>query len=125
MLMQLNGKWQAGEADILCILRLPGEKYHVAIYEEHPLPGSVEAIDSLEFLRLKSKMHHTLGNDTLAEAQSNAAELRKGVTFADSNVYLDAAITVEDPVGQFIVPNWTRKNCTLEEALRHIGGRES
>lgn len=118
MLIKQDDKtYVAGPADILCILKLPAGTFHVAFFEEHPMPGPVRPISELGVIRLKSKMHHTVGGKTLAEAQTHLSEMRSKIKLPDANVVGDRAIEVEDPVNVWVLPNWTRDNRTLEDVL--------
>lgn len=110
--------FNGGEADMICILKLPGGRYHVAFYEENPMPGPVQPIRELSFVRLKSKMHHTAGAENLEEAQEHARQLREKIILPNSNVFITEAIELEDPVSVWAVPNWTTGTCTLEAALK-------
>ncbi|MDP3726401.1 MAG: hypothetical protein Q8R36_04365 [bacterium] len=112
-----DNTYLAGPADILCILKLPTGTFHVAFFEEKPMPGPIRPINELDGIRLKSKMHHTVGGKTLAEAQAHLRELRAKIKLPDQNVVDDAAIEVEDPVNVLLLLNWTRGNKTLKEVL--------
>lgn len=117
LLQQDNGTFLAGPADIICILQLPKGIYHAAFFEEHPMAGQTKPINELEFLRLKSKMHHTTGADTLEGAQEHVKEMREKIILSDDNIMIDEAIPVTDPVNVWPVLNWTKGNMTLKEAL--------
>ena len=112
-----NETYTVGEADIICILKLPTNTYHVAFFEEHPLPGQVKPIGELDFLRLKSKMHHTQGSPTLEGAQVHLDEMRGKLIIPDANVLKERAISVEDPVNTWVLPNWIKDNKPLSEIL--------
>ncbi len=112
-----DGTCTMGPADIICIFRLPSGRYHVAILEEHPMPGPVQPIESLDFIRLKSKMHHTTGAETLEGAQAHLAELRKRLRMEDTNVVSDIAIDIGDPVCVIPVTNWIKEKIPLKSAL--------
>ncbi len=47
------------------LLNTTTNRYHPIIYQDNPLPGPIE---DQKARRLKSKMHHTGGFDTFAEA---------------------------------------------------------
>lgn len=112
-----DGTFVGGPADIICILKLPDGKFHAAFFEEHPLPGPVKPISELSMLRLKSKMHHTAGADTLEGAQQHLRELRAWIVLPDANVLADTPIEVNDPLSVWVVPNWTLGNCDLQKAI--------
>lgn len=110
--------FQGGIADVICILKLPGGTFHVAFYEEHPMPGPVRPIKDLDFIRLKSKMHHTAGALTLEGAQKHLDDMRAKIKIPDNNVARNIALDMEDPVSTLILPNWVRANKTVEEVLQ-------
>jgi hypothetical protein len=116
-----NGTFTAGEADIICILKLPTNTYHVAFFEEHPFAGQVKPIKEEPMLRLKSKMHHTKGSLTLEGAQVHLDDMRTKLIVLDSNVIRDRAIEVQDPVNVWVVPNWIKENKQLAEVLQLRG----
>jgi len=112
-----KGVFNALSADMICILKLPAGTFHVAFFEEHPMPGPVQPISDLSALRLKSKMHHTRGAKTLEEAKEHAKKLCEQIILPDESVFVDKAIEVDDPVNNIVVGNWTTGKITLEEAL--------
>ncbi|MDO8408156.1 MAG: hypothetical protein Q7S95_02890 [bacterium] len=112
-----DGTYVAGPADIACIFRLPGGRYHIAVLEEYPMPGPPKSVDELDFIRLKSKMHHTAGAETLEGAQEHLAQLRKKIEFKDTNVVGDISIDMDDPVCVIQVRNWIRETMSLKEAM--------
>ncbi|TSC81738.1 MAG: hypothetical protein G01um101420_843 [Parcubacteria group bacterium Gr01-1014_20] len=112
-----DGTVLSGPADTLCILRLPVGSYHVAFFEEKPMPGPVKPINELSIIRLKSKMHETNGHETLEGAKASLAELRKKFIVPDENVVDDVAFEVEDPVQVWVVENWIGKSLSLKNAL--------
>ena len=118
MLMERgDGTFDGGEADFICILRLPSGTYHATVFEEHPLPGPVKPISELTTVRVKSKMHHTVGSPTFEGAQKHVEELRDRIVLPDENVVSDEALEVDDSVSNRLLPNWTRGGVTLKEAL--------
>lgn len=114
---QDDGTYVAGPADILCILKLPAGTFHVAFFEEHPMPGPIRPIDELDVLRLKSKAHHTIGGKTLEEAQIHLSEMRAKIKLPDENVVGDKEIEVIDSVNVWILPNWKKGDKTLRDVL--------
>jgi hypothetical protein len=112
-----GGMLLAGPADMVCILKLPAGTFHVAFFEEHPMPGPVQPINELPVIRLRSKMHHTSGSPTFEGAQQHVRELRAKIELPDSNVLDSEAIPVRDPVSNLLVPNWTLGNISLRDAL--------
>lgn len=118
MLMEnADGTFTAGPADVICILQLPGGTFHAAFFEEKPLPGPIGPLTELEFIRLKSKMHHTQGTASLADSQAELDKLRSKISISDANVLRDEAIKVNDPVSVWLVQNWLRGSISLREAL--------
>jgi hypothetical protein len=66
----------AGPLDAILILRHAATgRYHVAFFEEQPPPGPRQAVDDVQVVRLKSRMHHTAGSDTLEGAGVHVDEL--------------------------------------------------
>lgn len=112
-----DGTYTMGPADVICIFRLPSGWYHMAVLEENPMPGPIKPIGECDFIRLKSKMHHTEGAETLEGAQQHLLELRKQIKIGDANVVSDAALDISDPVTVFPVRNWTKEKIPLKEAL--------
>lgn len=110
------GRYQAGEADVILIAQL-GARFHVVFLEEHPLPGPIGPIATQAFIRLKSKMHHTAGEDTLAGAQARLDEMRETITIADANVSRERALFVGDCVMVFSVANWVAAGVPFAHVL--------
>lgn len=110
-----DGIFVAGEADVLCILKLSSETFHVAFFEEHPMLGPIKPIKDSEFIRLKSKMHHTSGASTIAEAQEHLKKLREKIEISDNNVVSDEAIAVKDPVCVWVVGNWIKNGISFKD----------
>lgn len=119
LIPQENGTVSAGPADILCILKLPTGRFHPAFFEEHPMPGPIKPIEELSFVRLKSKMHHTSGMETLEDATAHIADLRKKLIISDENVVSDEAFEVIDPMSVLAIKNWTTGQITLKSALKN------
>ena len=72
MLSNPDGTFMGGPLDVLCILHdVNTGRYHPAFFEEAPFPGPVADVRATTIVRLKSKMHHTGGFATLAEAVDN------------------------------------------------------
>lgn len=117
MFQNEDGTYTLGPADVLCIFRLPTGRFHVTLLEEQPMPGPIQPIEELNFIRLKSKMHHTVGADTLEGAQQQLQELRQKIKVSDLCVIADVAVDIEDPVCVLPVRNWIRERITLKEAF--------
>lgn len=86
MLMPDGDKFIGGPLDVLCILQHEG-RFHPAFFEEAPFPGPVQEVAATPVVRLKSKMHHTSGFGTLAEAvqEIEAGSLSK-ITLPPENI---------------------------------------
>ncbi len=107
----------AGPLDIICIMKLPSGTYHVAFLEESPFPGEVLAPKDTPFVRLKSKMHHTVGAQTFEGALVHLRDTRKKIELPDANVIEDAAIEVDDPVSVWTVSNWLTNGRRLKDCI--------
>lgn len=105
-----NGTYEAGPLDVLCILHdVNTGKYHAAFFEESPFPGKVESMEEMEVVRLKSKMHHTAGSETLDGALAHLKELSEKIIVPDENVKKEP-IDWNGEIGiTFVWENW-RKN---------------
>ncbi len=105
-----DGTHLVGPADLVCILHDHStNRYHVAFFEESPLPGPVKPLDQMGFLRLKSKMHHTGGAPTLQEAEQHVVELRKTLDILDSSVLLEP-LDWDGQMGLCLIStNWLRE----------------
>lgn len=57
------------------------------MWEEYPFPGTFPS-DGTGPLRLKSKMHHTEGSETLEGAIEHVRQTRKKITIPDANVHI-------------------------------------
>ncbi len=105
-----NGTHTAGSADVLCILKdVTTERFHAAFFEESPMPGPVKPIMELDFIRLKSKMHHTGGADTLDGALEHLKELSEKVKVPDTNVWKEPIDWDGVPGIVWMLPNWLKK----------------
>jgi len=112
-----DGTCFCGPSDIVYILRLPNDRYHVVFTEEHPMPGPIRDIETLEVLRMKSKMHHTTGADDFAGAQQHLQEMLTKLKIQPENVVSEVAFDSDDPVRSFMLANWTRGGVSLRDAL--------
>lgn len=87
MIEATNGTFTAGELDVLCILHnVNTGRYHAAFFEEHPLPGEVKSVKETDIVRLKSKMHHTEGSETLEGALEHLEKLSEQIIVPDENI---------------------------------------
>lgn len=98
-------------ADLFCILHdKKAKRFHVAFFEESPMPGPIREVKDLEVLRLKSRMHHTEGAPTLKEAKVHLAELRRKIEVSDLSV-LEEPLPWDGQVGIVLLSvNWVREN---------------
>lgn len=104
-----NGTFTAGGLDMLCILHdVNTDRYHAAFFEEHPLPGEVKSIEETDIVRLKSKMHHTTGSDTLEGALEHLKELSEQIIVPEENIKKDP-IDWDGEIGiVFVWNNWRK-----------------
>lgn len=104
-----NGTFTAGRLDVLCILHnVNTGRYHAAFFEEHPLPGEVKSIEETDIVRLKSKMHHTTGSDTLEGALEHLEELSEQIIVPEENIKKDP-IDWDGEIGiVFVWENWRK-----------------
>lgn len=100
-----NGTFTAGSLDVLCILYdVNKNKYHAAFFEEHPFPSSEET----DMVRLRSKMHHTEGSDTLDGALEHLKELSKRIIVPEENIWKEP-FEWDGRLGiTFVKRNWRR-----------------
>ena len=120
-----NGTVTGGPLDILCILHsAPSGRYHVAFFEEHPLPSqSGESVDEIDFVRLKSILTHTDGADTLEGAHDHLREMREKLILQDENV-TEVPLPWDGTIGTvWMVGNWRKTKEPLEEVLKTSVGR--
>lgn len=115
-----DGTFTAGPLDVLCILQHEKTgRFHPAFVEERPLPGPVPSPKDMTFARMKSKMHHTTGFDTLEAAVTDLRE--------DLAKKLSCRSVLEKPLLWNGVPFaciWPVKDGSLdlEHAPQHVGG---
>lgn len=99
-----DGTFMGGSKDVICILNDSNTgKYHVSFFEEAPFPGEH---NELSFVRLKSKMHHTQGSETIEGALEHLKDMREKIEIEDNNVWLEP-IEWDGSQGLVMtVPNW-------------------
>lgn len=104
-----NDTFTVGGLDVLCILHdVNTDRYHAAFFEEHPLPGEVKSIEETDIVRLKSKMHHTTGSDTLEGALEHLKELSEKIIVPEENIKKDP-IDWNGEIGiVFVWNNWRK-----------------
>lgn len=112
-----SGTYLGGPADVAMIVQI-GERFHVCFLEEYPLPGQSQPVEELAVIKLKSKMHHTVGAATLEEAQAQLDDLRTKIELPDANIIRDRAIAMNDPVSVMFLPNWLADKRTVGEVWR-------
>jgi len=117
LLEQEDGRLLAGPLDMMCILHnVHNHRYHVAFFEEHPC-GSITDVEHTDVVRLRSKMHHTAGADTLEGALVHLAEMRQKITIDDKNV-ITTPIGWDGEIGiTWIASNWLRDGTDAAQAL--------
>ncbi len=52
-----------------------------------PLPEKVKSIEETDIVRLKSKMHHTRGSDTLDRVLIHLKELSEKIAVPEDNIF--------------------------------------
>jgi hypothetical protein len=110
MFIVTDSGWIAGLWDLLAIVRDTSTgRFHVYAFYEAPPPGPYNP--DLEFVRLKSKMHHTTGATTFEEALGHLAETRKKIQIADDNVWSRIDQVLERDCSEsfadvIVVPRW-------------------
>jgi len=103
-----NNTYQGGPLDVLCILHeMHTGRYHAAFFEESPLPGPVKSLHETDVVRLKSKMHHTEGSDTLAGAVVHLEELATQIHLPESNIWKEPIEWDGSPV-VMLRSNWLK-----------------
>lgn len=122
--VQSDGTVMAGEADVLCILHnAQTQRWHVAFFEEHPLPSQGGAsISELDSLRLKSRFTHTSGGETIDDAREHLADMRTKLIVDDRNV-ASKALPWDGELGiVWMVPNWRKADRPIDEVLATFVG---
>jgi hypothetical protein len=90
MFFQSENGLQGGSYDVICILHdIDNKRYHAAAFEDKPFAGSFDENEDRSFVRLKSKMHHTSGAETLEEALKHLEDLKAKVSVPEKNVWTD------------------------------------
>lgn len=109
LLPREDGTFDAGQADVLCVLKDVGTgRYHAAFFEECPLLGSLKPISELDFIRLKSKMHHTEGADSLSGALVHLQELSEKIRVGEKCLW-EQPLDWNGETGIVLtVPNWLK-----------------
>jgi hypothetical protein len=109
LLPQDDGTYVMGPLDAIFIYRHVGTgRFHPIFFEEHPLPGPIKDPEEMDFVRLKSKMHHAFGFETLEAARDSVVDLRKRILIEDECVFLDPPVDWDGEVEMVVLPNWRR-----------------
>lgn len=106
-----GGGFTGGVLDFICILQSSAGRFHPAFVEEKPMPGPVTNADEMDFVRAKSKMHHTTGFATMQEAVEDVrTEMRSKIDLPDANVAIDRPVAWDEQqmIFTMMLPNWTR-----------------
>lgn len=108
MLLERNDNtFDGGILDVICILHnVNTNRYHVAFFEESPMPGPVQPIEEMIYVRLKSKMHHTVGAATLEGAMKHLEEFKSKIHVQDKNIWLEPKDWDGEVGIVWVVPKW-------------------
>jgi hypothetical protein len=113
MLRNEDGTYDMGRFDVLGILKDTSTgRFHACLWLEHPLPGVPEP--DPELVRLKSKMHHTVGADTFEGAVEHVKELHLKVKVSETNLWIKPEQVAERDFNQqgyadvLVVRNWLK-----------------
>jgi len=109
MLIKDGDKYLTGPCDLLCILHdVARGTFHAAFFEESPMPGPPKPLSELDGIRLKSKMHHTIGAPDLAGAKVHVTEMRRRLDVHDTCV-LDEPLDWNGQIPiTFLAVNWNK-----------------
>lgn len=104
-----DGTFTAGGLDLLCILYdVNKNSYHAAFFEESPMPGEVKSVEETDIVRLKSRMHHTGGSDTLDGALKHLKGLSEKIIVPEENIWKEP-IEWNGQIGvTLIIDNWRK-----------------
>lgn len=113
MIANGDGTFTLGKYDVWGILQDTSTgRFHACLWLESPLPGPYE--EPTTFVRLKSKMHHTVGAATFEEAVEHVKELLKKFKLDDDNVWVHRSQVVERDFSNegyadvCTLPNWKK-----------------
>lgn len=109
----------AGPLDVICILNDETTgRFHPAFFEENPLPGPVVNVDQTSVVRLKSKMHHTVGFEKLEDAVKNVSDdLGAKIKVPVTNICLEP-IMWDGHIGiVWICSNWLNSGETFNNKV--------
>lgn len=104
-----NGTFMAGPFDVLCILHRFGGRFHAAFFEENPMPGPYpDRLEDVKVVRLRSRMHHTEGAETIEVALMQLGELTKKISVPPTNIWLKPIMWDGGESIVFLRDNWLR-----------------
>lgn len=99
--------------DVICILWHEEQgTYHVAFFEESPIPGPIAPPDETTCVRLKVKLSRTVGRATMEEALADVDELAKQIRLRPENVWRDNCYPWDGGSPVWVMPNWTTQVAT-------------
>lgn len=114
LIRNADGTYDGDRFDVIGILKDSSTgRFHACIWLEAPMPGLPDPDPNA--IRLKSKMHHTIGADTFEGAIEHVQELRTKFKVDDTNVWTKPEQVVERNFAQegfadvMLVPNWLKK----------------
>lgn len=85
-----------GPLDLLAIFSDPKTgRFYAGFLEEKPMPGQAYWEGGNKAVRLKSKMHHTVGSDTIDGAREELANLAKKIHLPEEHVWTDPTIVFD------------------------------
>lgn len=87
LIEQGDGTAIGGPLDVICLLQdVNTGRFHPCFIEEYPLPGPIKDSTAPGPVRLKSRMHHSAGADTLEGGLKLLEELTKMIFLEPGNV---------------------------------------
>lgn len=88
MIQNGDGTITGGSFDVITILHdVNTGRYHVAFFEEHLFPGGLDAEINQNVVRLKSKMHHTSGAESLEGALEHLEDMKTKILLPEQNIW--------------------------------------
>lgn len=105
-----NGQYACGSFDVLAVLHDQRTgRFHAAVLVEDPPPGEPKPLEQVEVVRLRTRMHHTAGADTLEGACEHLREIHKQIHVLDTNIWFDKVFEWDGGHGAMVlVKNWLR-----------------
>src|SRR3990170_2995396 len=106
-----DGTHTGGALDVLLILHdVTKNRYHAAFFTEAPMPGPIKDVEDVRAVRLQSRMHHTVGSDTLEGAIKHLNELATKILLPPENVWREPHEWDGELGVVLIVGNWRRQS---------------